>query len=396
MKRKAQQTLMALALVGSGVGGGLWLSAFSNADAIAQTVPEVNIPEVNILEVSAPAAVVAQAVPSGPSSFVADVAEQVGPAVVRIDTQRRVAARSGQTPSNDPRRFFGGDREFRQRGSGSGFIISADGKIITNAHVVDGATAVTVTLQDGRTFSGTVRGADPVTDIAVIDVEANGLPTVELGDSTAVRPGDWAIAIGNPLGLNNTVTAGIVSAVDRSSSSAGVPDKRVAFIQTDTAINPGNSGGPLLDASGRAIGVNTAIIRGAQGVGFAVPIDTAQRIALELDANGRVEHAYLGIQMIGLTPDIQQRINDDPNSGIVARSDRGILIRRVVPDSPADRAGLRAGDIITSIGGQAVDTADQVQQQVFQTSVGTTLDLEIDRNGRRESLQVRTGNFPNA
>lgn len=383
MKRKAQQTLMALALVGSGVGGGLWISDMSNANAIAQTVPET---------------AVAQAPPLGPSSFVADVAERVGPAVVRIDTQRRVASRNGRAPFDDPtfRRFFGDGREFRQRGSGSGFIVSADGNIITNAHVVEGATAVTVTLRDGRTFSGTVKGADPVTDIAVIDVDADNLPTVALGNSDAVRPGDWAIAIGNPLGLNNTVTAGIVSAVDRSSSSAGVPDKRVAFIQTDTAINPGNSGGPLLDASGRVIGVNTAIIRGAQGVGFAVPIDTAQRIALELDENGRVEHPYLGIQMIGLTPDIQQRINEDPNSGIVARSDRGILIRRVVPESPAARAGLRAGDIITSIGGQAVETADQVQQQVFQTSVGTAIDLEIDRNGRRESLQVRTGSFPNA
>src|SRR5919202_1353056 len=170
-----------------------------------------------------------------------------------------------------------GGRGGIERGTGSGFVIGGDGVILTNAHVVEGADTVNVTLKDGRSFQGQVLGADKVTDVAVVKIEANNVPVVAIGNSDKLLSGEWAIAIGNPLGLDNSVTAGIISATGRSSSDVGVPDKRIGFIQTDAAINPGNSGGPLLNASGEVIGMNTAIIQGAQGLGFAIPINTAKR-----------------------------------------------------------------------------------------------------------------------
>jgi Do/DeqQ family serine protease len=336
------------------------------------------------------------------SNFIADVAQKVGPAVVRIDSERTIQTRSVPDDFfNDPffRDFFGQNipsmpRERRQQGTGSGFIISANGQIITNAHVVDGSDRVTVTLKDGRSFDGKVLGADPVTDIAVVKIEATALPTVTLGSSKALEPGQWAIAIGNPLGLDNTVTAGIISALGRSSGQVGVPDKRVAFIQTDAAINPGNSGGPLLNERGEVIGVNTAIIQGAQGLGFSIPIETAQSVAQQLIATGRMEHPYLGIRMVTLTPQLKEQLNTDPNSRITVSSQQGVLIGQVMPGSPAERSGLRAGDVILSINGTAIATADEVQAQVEQTKVGSSLSMEIERNGRTQKLNVTTGAFP--
>jgi Do/DeqQ family serine protease len=332
-----------------------------------------------------------------PSNFVAAVVQQVGPAVVRIDAQRTV---ENQVPEalNDPffRRFFGEqipnipDRQI-QSGTGSGFIIDSKGEIITNAHVVDGASKVTVTLKDGRQFEGKVVGKDPVTDVAVIHIEAENLPTVKLGNSEQLQPGEWAIAIGNPLGLDSTVTTGIISATGRSSAQIGVPDKRVEFIQTDAAINPGNSGGPLLNQNGEVIGVNTAILQGAQGLGFAIPINTVQQIAAELVANGKVEHPFLGIQMLTLTPELKNELNSDPNSGIIINQDQGVLIMRVVPNSPAENAGLRAGDVIEKVNGETVKASEQVQQAVNRERVGSQLNLELSRNGKPLNLNVRAG-----
>ncbi len=248
------------------------------------------------------------------SNFITNVVEQVGPAVVRIDSSRTVTTRIPEIFNNPMfRDFFGGDlptgpQKRVERGTGSGFIISSNGDILTNAHVVDGADKVNVTLKDGRTFVGKVMGTDTVTDVAVVKIQANNLPAVSLGNSDQLKPGEWAIAIGNPLGLDNTVTKGIISATGRTSSQVGVPDKRVSFIQTDAAINPGNSGGPLLNASGQVIGMNTAIIQGAQGLGFAIPINTAKRIADQLIANGKVQHPYLGIQMVTLTPELNKTL----------------------------------------------------------------------------------------
>ncbi|AFY93008.1 trypsin-like peptidase domain-containing protein [Chamaesiphon minutus] len=257
-----------------------------------------------------------------PSNFITQVVDKAGAAVVRIDSKQTVTK---QPPAefNDPffQKFFGSQVPSSPskeivRGIGSGFIISSNGEILTNAHVVNGVNTVKVTLKDGRTFQGKVMGTDPVTDVAVVKIPSNNLPVVELGDSARLKPGEWAIAIGNPLGLDNTVTSGIISATGRSSSDIGAPNERVNFIQTDASINPGNSGGPLLNARGQVIGMNTAIIQDARGLGFAIPINTAKTIANQLIATGIVKHPYLGIEMVTLTPDLQKQINDDPNSNL--------------------------------------------------------------------------------
>ena len=332
------------------------------------------------------------------SSFIASVADQVGPAVVRIDSSRTVARRPG--PFNDPffRDFFGDMWEQPstrvERGQGSGFVVEADGVIWTNAHVVEGADTVTVTLRDGREFEGEVLGVDPLTDVAVIKVQAQDLPTVTLGNSEQLRPGEWAIAIGNPLGLDNTVTAGIVSATGRTSAQIRVPDKRVQFIQTDAAINPGNSGGPLLNERGEVIGINTAIIGGAQGLGFAIPINSAQRLAQELIEKGRVDHAYLGIQMRTLTAELRQQINRDPRNDIRLAADSGVIILGLMRNSPAVQAGLEVGDVIVAMNGTTIQDAEQVQQIVQDVGVGDAIDLEIDRGGRQVTLAVETQTLP--
>lgn len=337
---------------------------------------------------------------TGDINFIAQAVEKVGPSVVRIDSSRTVQARTPRV-FNDPffQEFFGAPRQNQpqtrvERGTGSGFIISSDGVILTNAHVIDGADRVTVTLKDGRNYDGRVLGQDTVTDVAVVKIEAANLPTSRIGDSDQLRPGEWAIAIGNPLGLDNTVTAGIISATGRSSGDVGVPDKRVGFIQTDAAINPGNSGGPLLNQQGEVIGMNTAIIGGAQGLGFAIPIKTAQRIANQLIATGKVEHPFLGIRMASLTPEVRDQINSAPNSPVRVQDDKGVLIFQVIPNSPAARSGLQAGDVIQSINGQSVTKANEVQQVVENSSVGSTLQLNVRRQGQSMTIAVQPAPLP--
>ncbi|NEP62398.1 MAG: trypsin-like serine protease, partial [Symploca sp. SIO2G7] len=266
--------------------------------------------------------------------------------------------------------------------------------IWTNAHVVEGADTVTVTLKDGREFGGDVVGEDPLTDVAVIKVQAQDLPTVTLGNSERLRPGEWAIAIGNPLGLDNTVTAGIVSATGRTSAQIRVPDKRVQFIQTDAAINPGNSGGPLLNEQGEVIGINTAIIGGAQGLGFAIPINSAQRLAQELIEKGRVDHAYLGIQMRTLTSDLRQQINSDARNNLRLNAEQGVVILGLMRNSPALQAGIELGDVIVAMNGRTITDAEQVQRIVQDTGVGESIAMEIDRGGRQLSLNVLTKALP--
>lgn len=334
------------------------------------------------------------------TNFVVTVVQKVEPAVVQINTSRTVRSRLPQE-FNDPlfRRFFGDARPSRpaertERGVGSGFVINPNGQILTNAHVVNKADTVTVTFPDGRVEQGKVLGEDTVTDIAVVQVSANNLPTVELGSIDQVQVGQWAIAIGNPLGLQKTVTVGVVSATDRSAREIGVADKRIGFIQTDAAINPGNSGGPLLNARGQVIGVNTAIIGGAQGLGFAIPIDTAQRIAQQLIATGRVEHPYLGVQMVLLTPEVKQEINNNYDSDIRVEADQGILIVRVIRNSPADQAGLRPGDVIQEINDQPIISADQIQALVEKSGVGSNLQIQVQRGGQPLTVAVKPATLP--
>jgi len=335
-------------------------------------------------------------------NFIAEAAQKVGPAVVRIDSKRQVVSQGLPDEfSSDPRlrRFFGNEEPQRpssqiEEGTGSGFIVDANGLILTNAHVVDGADQVSVLLKDGRRLQGKVLGTDPVTDVAVVKVEASNLPTVSLGNSELLQPGEWAIAIGNPLGLDNTVTAGIISATGRSSADIGVGDRRVGFIQTDAAINPGNSGGPLLNEKGEVVGMNTAIISGAQGLGFAVPINTAKRISDLLIANGKVDHPYLGIQMATITPDLKQKLNSDPNSPVSVQEDKGIVVIKVIPDSPAAKAGLRAGDVIMKIGGKEAASAEVIQQAVEESKVGENLAIELRRQGQTLDLSIQPGILP--
>ena len=333
-----------------------------------------------------------------PQNYVSDVVRQVGDSVVRIDASRKVA---NNIPAafNDPyfKQFFGSQMpnipsEQIQRGLGSGFIVSTDGLILTNAHVVEGSDTVKVTLKDGQTYQGRVMGTDSLTDVAVIKIEAESLPAVTFADSENLQPGEWAIAIGNPLGLDNTVTTGIVSGTGRTSAQVGVADKRVSFIQTDAAINPGNSGGPLLNAKGEVIGINTAIIQNAQGLGFAIPVNAARDIAEELIAKGKVEHPFLGIQMATITPELKQELASRQN--LQVDETEGILIIDVVPDSPAERAGLKSGDVINEIAGDKITKADEVQQAVAKTDVGERLNLGLIRSDRQLDLAVKVGILP--
>lgn len=325
------------------------------------------------------------------ATFIAQAAERVGPAVVRVETP---AAGGGDSagdsgPASPPR--------FRQ-GTGSGFIIDANGTIVTNTHVVGSSQQVRITLKDGRSVMGRVQGTDPLTDIAVVqldpmDVAEDPLATVTLGNSDQIKAGDWAIAIGNPLGLDSSITAGIISAIGRSSGEVGAPDRRVSFIQTDAAINPGNSGGPLLDAYGRVIGVNTAIIQGANSVGFSIPINQAMQIVEQLIENGKAQHPYIGVRMITLSPDRQQEINNS-DSGFSISIDRGVLVAEVMPGSPAAGAGLQSGDVITRIDDQVILNSEQVQMLVEAVGVGQPVQVSIRRNQEDLTFEIETAQLP--
>lgn len=395
---RLQQTGQALVLmlVGAGlatVGTGA-LQAMQPLFDNGTPEPEVVTPEASKTNQGAIAQV--SSVPA-PTNFVSDIVQEVGPAVVRIDASRTVTTQVPEVFRRNPafRQFFGDMPEGRERteqGVGSGFIISADGRILTNAHVVEGADTVQVTLRDGRTFEGQVMGTDPLTDVAVIDIEADELPTVRLSNSDQLQPGEWAVAIGNPLGLDNTVTVGIISATGRSSGQVGVADQRVNFIQTDAAINPGNSGGPLLNERGEVIGMNTAVIQGAQGIGFAIPINSVNRIAEQLIATGRAEHPYLGIRMVTLND--QVRANLEQQTDLTIPEGEGVLVVEVLPDSPAARAGLEPGDVLVQIAETIVADAEAVQAEVNANAVGTEVPVTVRREGRNETFTVQLEAMP--
>lgn len=345
-----------------------------------------------------PETVVAQNPTINSRSFVAQAVAKTGPAVVRLDTERTVANQLSPF-FEDPffRDFFGNmpqqmPQERQVQGQGSGFIIDRSGMILTNAHVVDQADKVTVTLQDGREFPGEVLGKDRVTDLAVVKISesVSNLPVAPLGDSTQVVVGDWAIAVGSPGGLNNTVTLGIISTLDRSSAKVGIPDKRVNFLQTDAAINPGNSGGPLLNERGEVIGINTAIRANATGIGFAIPINKAKDLKDTLAAGREVPHPFVGIQMVDLSPEMAKRNNDNPNSTILLPEVDGVLVMQVLPNTPAERGGIRRGDVITEIDGKPIATSEEVQRFVENSGVGKNLQFKVLRGDRTTTVTIRT------
>ena len=323
-------------------------------------------------------------------SFVSAAVRRAGPAVVTIDTERTVlvpGSRSLGFPFIDPllRQFFGlppsggstPPSQRTERGQGSGFLYDPSGLLITNAHVVEGSTRVLVGLPDGRRAEGRVVGVDPVTDLAVVRLDGAGpWPVVGLGNSDALQVGDWVIAVGNPFGLDQTVTLGIVSSLNRNAAALGITDKRLALIQTDAAINPGNSGGPLLNADGEVVGINTLVRSGpGAGLGFAIPINRAHQIAQQLVSKGSVSHAMIGV---GLEP-------ARDSSGLIAA---GAQVRTVMPAGPAARAGLKPGDRITAVDGEAVTSPAQLTQLVERNGVGKPMALRVQRQGQSLTLQV--------
>ena len=331
-----------------------------------------------------------------PESFVTEAARRAGPAVVRIDTERTVTI--GRLPPGGLGhpfldQFFGDElpsRQRTQREQGTGVIFAEEGLILTNAHVVERSDQVEVRLTDGRSLAGTVVGLDTVTDLAVVRVTSpTPLPVAPLGDSDALEVGDWAIAVGNPFGLDNTVTMGIISNLNRNISKLGITDKRLELIQTDAAINPGNSGGPLLNAAGEVIGINTLVRSGpGAGLGFAIPINRARSIAEELIATGKVSHAMVGIGLRPLTPELAREFNQNDDRGFRLPERHGVLVVNVLPLSPAEQAGLRTGDVILAAEGTRVTKPEQLLRAVETVGVGGLLKLEVWRQGQEQQVTV--------
>jgi S1-C subfamily serine protease len=321
--------------------------------------------------------------------------------VVRIDTERDVARQPFDPAMLDPllRDLFGDPSgSMRERGQGSGVVIdSAKGLVLTNAHVVDQVDSVAVTFADGRQVDGKVVGADSVTDLAVVRIPREGgeLRAAPLGDSEALEVGDWAIALGSPYGLERTVTLGIVSSLHRDINSLGFSDKRLDLIQTDAAINPGNSGGPLINSSGEVIGINTLVRSGpGAGLGFAIPINLAKRVASQLADGGKVVHPYLGLQLVPLTARVARDNNRDPDALLQLPERDGALVQRVLPESPAEKAGLKRGDLVVSVAEQTVKTPAALLQQVERAEVGQPLALRVLRGQKELQLSIRPAALP--
>lgn len=317
---------------------------------------------------------------SGLESPFVPVVEKALPAVVFVDVKKKVASTAMLPQDEFMRRFFGQEMPQRPRvapTSGSGFIIDRAGHILTNNHVVANAQLITVTLNDQRTFDARVVGSDPETDVAVLRIDGEDLPVLPLGDSDQLRIGDWAIAIGNPLGeLRGSVTVGIISAQGRSTLNifGGTPAFQ-DFIQTDAPINFGNSGGPLCNVRGEAVGINTAINQNAQGIGFAIPINLAKHVADQLIASGRVKRAWMGVSLAELTPELAE--------GFGLKDRRGVLVQEVMRGQPAERAGLKRNDVIVELNGDPVTEMQKFRIRVAEMPVGSRIQLVVLRDGRR-------------
>jgi len=333
-------------------------------------------------------------------SFVANAVNEVSPAVVRIDTERSVNREPFDPSLIDPLlKDLLGEPDFgpeRERGQGSGILIDEKGNILTNAHVVERADEVVVTLLDGSEVDGEVIGTDPITDLALVRLdESIDIKPAPLGDSEVLEVGDWAIALGTPYGLESTVTLGIVSSLHRNINSLGFADKRLDLIQTDAAINPGNSGGPLINASGEVIGINTLVRSGpGAGLGFAIPINLAKAVSAKLLEDGEVVHPYIGVQLIRLTERTAKDYNRDPNSLVQLPERSGALVQSVLLDSPAESAGLKKGDLIISIEEKPILGPETLLEKVDRSEIGEPFNVSILRNNHEMKVSIKPEALP--
>jgi serine protease Do len=318
---------------------------------------------------------------------VADIVKSAEPAVVSIDTVIHERPAKHAFPEllfphsnrrSQPR------EKYEAHGAGSGIIVRSDGYIMTNFHVIKGADDIKITLNDGRRFPGKVVGHDGYSDVAMVKIDANSLPVARLGSSQTVRPGDWAIAIGSPLGLSHTVTMGIVSAVGRSLADL---NNNVDLIQTDAAINPGNSGGPLLNIEGEVVGINMAIRTDAQNIGFSIPIDVAREAATSIIKHRPLIRPYLGLSMVDFDPQLARRV------GLPA-GERGVLVSKVAEKGPAARSGIEAGDLIETIENAPVRKGSDIQRLVRSLRVGDRLRMQIFRAGKVKNVDVILRSYP--
>ncbi len=336
-------------------------------------------------------------VPMIPENF-SSLADTVSPAIVHIRVEKTVKTGGpvmgpfGMAPfgNNNPfgdhsDKFFGPNRqpEFKQPGLGSGFVIDKNGYVVTNNHVVEGADKIKVVLKDEREYDAKIVGRDPVTDIALLKIDAkDSLPTVPLGSSDSLKVGEWVMAIGSPFGLDSTVTAGIVSAKGRVIGSGPYDD----FIQTDASINPGNSGGPLLNMKGEVVGINTMIVAGGQGIGFAIPIDMAEKVIEQLKQNGEVTRGWFGVSVQDVKGDLAEYYG--------AKGKSGVLVAAVTPGDPAEKAGIKAQDIITEVNGKKMTSSRDLTTLVAGLSVGDKAEVKVLRDGEPKTLEVEIGKRP--
>ncbi len=322
------------------------------------------------------------------------VAEVALPSVVNIYTNQKVRVRPFPIPFEDNplfRDFFEDffndfvprEREYKSTSLGSGFIVSSDGYIVTNDHVIRNADEINVKLYDKKTYSARIVGRDPKTDVAVIKINATGLKPLKLGDSNKIKIGQWAIAVGNPFGLNGTLTVGVISAKGRSNLGIETYED---FIQTDASINPGNSGGPLLNIYGEVIGINTAIVASGQGIGFAIPISMAKNIIDQIISKGTIERSWLGVGIQKLTPELAESMG--------LKRAEGVLVNRIYENSPAEKAGIKEGDVVLECNGTKLEDTSDLQKIVINTPVGGVLNLKLYREGKTLNVQVKTEKMP--
>jgi len=384
LRKSAAVLGLLVAIAAGGAFGWMGTSQFTPSSSSGQLVPL-------LLAGEAPARAADVSFLSGFTPIV----KSALPAVVNISTSRKVEMREETSPFSGPLRDFfgpdfpdqfGGPRERQENSLGSGVIVSSEGYVLTNNHVVQGATDIDVFLSDERRLKGRIVGGDAKTDIAVIKLEEKNLPALTWGNSSTVQVGDFALAIGNPFGVGQTVTMGIVGATSRG--GLGI-EHYEDFIQTDAAINPGNSGGALINIRGELIGINTAIVArsgGSQGVGFAVPTNMAHPVMEQILKQGKVIRGYLGIRLQGMTPELAKSFG--------AKTTQGALVADVVPDSPAARAGLRRGDIVLAVGGEPVLDSRRLTLKISQAAPGTAVDLRLLRDSQEQNLRITLGELP--